>query len=84
MGLFSKDIASPSAFSSGALGQGETMADDKSKTGKSDRDRINVAESYEVRDWSKRLGVSEGELKAAVKAVGPMAKDVAKKLGKSL
>ena len=60
------------------------MADDKSKTGKSDRDRINVNESYEVRDWAKKFGVTEDALKAAVKKVGPMAKDVAKALGKSL
>jgi hypothetical protein len=60
------------------------MADDKTKTGKADRDRINVNEAYELRDWCKKFGVSEGELKAAVKAVGPMAEDVAKRLGKSL
>jgi hypothetical protein len=60
------------------------MADDKNKTGKPDRDRINVNEPYELRDWTKKFGVSEGELKAAVKAVGPMVKDVAKKLGKSV
>ena len=65
-------------------GEREDMADDKTKTGKSDRDRINVNEAYELRDWSKRLGVSEGELKAAVKKVGPMAQDVAKELRRSL
>ena len=60
------------------------MADDKTKTGKADRDRINVNEDYELRDWCKKFGVSEGELKAAVKKVGPMAKDVAKALNRSL
>jgi len=60
------------------------MADDKTKAGKPDRDRINVNEDYELRDWSNKFGVSEAELRAAVKAVGPMAKDVAQKLGKSL
>jgi hypothetical protein len=60
------------------------MADDKSKTGKPDRDRINTSEEYEVRDWARRFGVSEGELRAAVRKVGPMANDVAKALGKSL
>jgi hypothetical protein len=64
--------------------ENRTMSDDKTKTGKPDRDRINPDEAYEVRDWSKRLGVSEGELKAAVRKAGPMAKDVAKALGKSL
>jgi len=52
------------------------MADDKSKPGGQDRRRINVNEDYEVRDWSKRLGVSPEQLKDAVKAVGSNAKDV--------
>jgi hypothetical protein len=60
------------------------MADDKTKTGRPDRDRINTSESYEVRDWAKRFGVSEGELLAAVRKVGPVATDVAKALGRSL
>jgi hypothetical protein len=60
------------------------MADDKTKTGKPDRDRINTGEDYEVRDWAKKFGVSEDRLRQAVQKVGPMAKDVAKALGKSL
>ena len=52
------------------------MADDKSKFGKSDRDRINVNEDYELRDWSKAFGVTPERLKAAVDAVGVMAGDV--------
>jgi hypothetical protein len=52
------------------------MADDKSKAGKPDRDRINVDEDYELRDLSKRLGVTPEQLTAAVAAVGPMAEDV--------
>jgi len=60
------------------------MADDKTKTGKPDRDRIGLSEDYEVRDWAKKFSVSEERLRQAVKKVGPMAKDVAKELGKSL
>ena len=56
------------------------MADDKTKTGKPDRDRINVNEDYELRDWSKKFGVSLQLLKEAVDEVGPMAADVAKYL----
>ena len=52
------------------------MADDTSKRGKEDRDRINVNEDYEVRDWAKSLGVSEDELRSAVAKAGPMVKDV--------
>jgi len=48
------------------------MADDPSKRGKQDRDRINVDQEYEVRDWAKSLGVSEGELRSAVAKAGPM------------
>ena len=50
--------------------------DNKKNTGTADRDRINVNEDYELRGWSEKFGVSKEVLKAAVKAVGPMAKDV--------
>jgi hypothetical protein len=58
------------------------MADDTSKNGKGDRDRINVHEDYELRDWSEKFGVSPDELRSAVAKVGPMAKDVQQHLGK--
>jgi len=32
------------------------MADDKKRPGRSDRDKINVNEDYELRDWSKIWG----------------------------
>jgi hypothetical protein len=60
------------------------LSDDKSKTGRPDRDRININEDYEVRDWAKKFGVSEDILRSAVKKAGPAASDVAKQLGKSL
>ena len=56
------------------------MANDKTKTGKPDRDRINVNEDYELRDWSKKFGVTRERLIEAVDEVGPMAADVAKYL----
>ena len=58
------------------------MADDKSKTGSPDRDRINLSEVYEVQYWTKELGVSEQELREAVKAVGNTSKAVRERLGK--
>jgi hypothetical protein len=58
------------------------MADDKSKRGGPDRDRINIHEAYEKRDWAKKFGVTEEELEKAVKKVGPMAADVQKELKK--
>jgi hypothetical protein len=58
------------------------MADDKKKSGTSDRDKINVNEDYELRDWSKKFGVSKEELKKAVQKVGNSAEAVRKQLGK--
>ena len=58
------------------------MSDDKSKPGGSDRTRINVNESYELRDWSNKFKVTPDELKAAVKSVGTSAKDVEEYLKK--
>ena len=46
------------------------MPDDKTKPGGQDRKRINLNEPYELRDWSKKFGVTPDELTAAVKAVG--------------
>ncbi len=45
------------------------MADDKSKTGGQDRQRINVNEDYELRDWAAKFGVTTGQLKQAVALV---------------
>ena len=56
--------------------KGNTMSDDKSKRGGQDRARINVNEDYELRHWSQKFGVSQDELRAAVKAVGSKAEDV--------
>jgi hypothetical protein len=58
------------------------MADDPNKTGRQDRERINVNEDYELRNWSRKFGVTPDELKTAVQKVGPMAKDVQQHLGK--
>jgi len=52
------------------------MSDDKTKVGGQDRARINVNEDYELRDWSRSLGVSPEELKKAVAAVGDRADKV--------
>ena len=58
------------------------MADDKTKVGGQDGDRINVNEDYEVRVWMQSLGVSEDELRKAVAAVGDRADKVREYLGK--
>jgi len=44
--------------------------------GPQDRSRINVNESHELRYWTKELGVTEEQLRAAVKAAGVSASAV--------
>jgi len=58
------------------------MADDLSNRGPQDRDRINTSEAWELKYWTKELGVTEEALKAAVKAAGPLAADVREELRK--
>jgi Protein of unknown function (DUF3606) len=52
------------------------MSDDKTRAQGQDRKRINVHEDYELRDWSKSLGVTPERLKEAVGAVGEQADKV--------
>ncbi len=56
------------------------MADDKTKTRPQDAKRINVNEDYELRDWSKKFGVTPDQLKEAVKQAGTSAEAVEKHL----
>jgi hypothetical protein len=56
------------------------MSDDKSKSSAQDRARINVNQDYELRDWSKKFGVTPDELKKAVASVGDRADAVEKHL----
>jgi len=51
------------------------MSDNTTKTGL-DRKLISLEEDYEVRDWTKSLGCTEEQLRAAVKAVGNSAEKV--------
>jgi uncharacterized protein DUF3606 len=59
------------------------MTDDPSKRGQADRTRINMHEDYEVRYWTQKWNVSRDQLAAAVRKVGVMVADVAKRLGKT-
>jgi hypothetical protein len=56
------------------------MADDKANAGWHDRDRINLDQDYEVRDWRQSLSVTEEEVRAAVQAVGITASNVRERL----
>ena len=58
------------------------MANDRTKRGPQDRQRVNMSEDYEVAYWSKKWGVTREELAEAVRTAGPMAGAVAKHLGK--
>jgi hypothetical protein len=56
------------------------MSDDKSNSQGQDRQRINVNQDYELRDWSRKFGVTPDELKRAVAKVGDRAQDVEREL----
>jgi uncharacterized protein DUF3606 len=56
------------------------MTDDRTKKAVQDRTRINTSEDYELRYWSKKLGVTQDQLKAAVKKVGNSVSAVEKEL----
>ena len=56
--------------------------DDKTKKGPQDRSRINIHERYELRYWSKKFGVTEDRLRAAVAKVGTMTDKVGQELKK--
>ena len=52
------------------------MADAPKNRSPQDAKRINMSEDYEVRTWTKHFGVTKEKLAEAVKAAGPMVKDV--------
>ena len=58
------------------------MSDDLSNRGPQDRSRINVSETQELQYWTKELGVSEAQLRAAVAAAGTSVEAVRQYLGK--
>lgn len=58
------------------------MADDLSKRGPADRNRINVNEKWELDWWTKEFKCSDAQLREAVRKVGVMATDVRRHLGK--
>ena len=57
------------------------MPDDKSNSSGQDRQRINVNQDYELRDWAKSLNTTPECLKEAVQAVGDRADKVREYLG---
>ncbi|MGM9486364.1 DUF3606 domain-containing protein [Ideonella sp. YS5] len=59
------------------------MSDNLQQRGGQDRRRIDVNEPYELRDWSRKFGVSPDELRDAVRAVGTDAEKVEQHLKRS-
>jgi hypothetical protein len=57
------------------------MSDDKLNRGRPDRSKINMHEDYEVKYWTKHLGVTRDELEKVVQKVGNAARAVEKELG---
>jgi hypothetical protein len=58
-----------------------TMSDDKSNAQGQDRQRINVNQDYELRDWAKAMNTTPERIKEAVQAVGDRADKVREYLG---
>jgi 3-oxoacyl-[acyl-carrier-protein] synthase III len=54
--------------------------DDLKKRGSPDRSKINMSEDYEVKYWTRKLGVSKEQLQEAVDKVGNSAAAVRKEL----
>ena len=57
------------------------MSDDKSKSQGQDRERISIAQDYELRDWAKSLNTTPERVKEAVQAVGDRVDKVREFLG---
>jgi hypothetical protein len=58
------------------------MADDPKQRHGQDRTRIDTNQDHEVRYWTKELGVSEDELKEAVRIAGNQVEKVRQHLSK--
>jgi len=59
------------------------MSDNLNQRGGQDRKRIDVSQEHELRDWSKKFGVTPDRLKEAVQAVGTQADKVEEHLRES-
>lgn len=57
------------------------MSDNLNKRGPQDASKINVNEEWELRYWTQKFGVTEEELKAAVKKAGVNVDVVSKHFG---
>jgi hypothetical protein len=58
------------------------MADDPNKRRPEDARLISTNQTHEVQYWSQKFGISEEQLKEAVRTAGPMVEDVRRHLSK--
>jgi Protein of unknown function (DUF3606) len=58
----------------------ENNVDDLKKRAAADRSKINMHEDWEVKYWTKHLGVSRQKLQKAIDKVGNAAAEVRKEL----
>ena len=56
------------------------MMNQPARLGRADDTQIQLTPKYEVSYWTMRLGVTQPELEAAIKAVGPVTTDVMRNL----
>jgi hypothetical protein len=56
------------------------MSDNLKEGGPRDRSRVDVNESWELRYWSDKFGVSHETLKGIVKKVGDRVEDVEREI----
>ncbi len=56
------------------------MTDNLARRRPEDSKKININQFWEMRDWTKKLGVTRSELRSAVSDVGPMVADLQKLL----
>jgi hypothetical protein len=57
--------------------------DDLKKRGQPDRSKINMHEEFEVKYWTRALGIEKAQLQKLVDKVGSSAAAVRKELGSS-
>jgi uncharacterized protein DUF3606 len=60
------------------------VADDRTKRGAQDRSKINLDQEREIRYWTRKFGVSEAALTAAVAKVGSSVHAVWRELHRGL
>ena len=52
------------------------MKDDSAGSGGQQAQRIDINREQDLREWSRKLDVTEDQLRDAIQAVGPLASDV--------